>query len=93
MKYRAGHGETRFSVRSVDYCLRVRARLKRAGFQVTGRVPKPTLGFGQVTKLPSGRIRVRFPATGKCFARVVQPGSRFGTCIPRSVLKSKKLLR
>jgi soluble lytic murein transglycosylase-like protein len=93
MKYRAGHGETRFSVRSVDYCVKVRARLKRAGFKVTGSVPKPTFGFNQVQRLANGRIRVRFPGTGKCFARVVQPGPRFGACIPRSVLRKKKLLR
>jgi soluble lytic murein transglycosylase-like protein len=93
MKYRAGHGETRFSERSVNYCLAVRARLRRAGFPVTGSVPKPTLGFGNVTRLTNGRIRVRFPGTAKCFARAVQPGSRFGACIPRSALKIKKLLR
>jgi soluble lytic murein transglycosylase-like protein len=44
MKYRAGHGETRFSVRSVDYCVRVRAHLAARGFPVTGVVPLPTFG-------------------------------------------------
>jgi hypothetical protein len=44
MKYRAGHGQTRFSVRSVDYCIRVRARLFARGFPVTGTVPQPTFG-------------------------------------------------
>jgi hypothetical protein len=44
MKYRAGHGETRFSVRSVDYCLRVRAHLVAHGYPVTGAVPTPTFG-------------------------------------------------
>jgi hypothetical protein len=44
MKYRAGHGETRFSVRSVDYCIRVRAHLAARGFPVTGTVPPPTFG-------------------------------------------------
>lgn len=44
MKYRAGHNETRFSVRSVDYCLAVRAKLLARGFPVTGRVPTPTFG-------------------------------------------------
>jgi soluble lytic murein transglycosylase-like protein len=48
MKYRAGHGETRFSYLSVDYCVRVRAHLAARGFPVTGTVPLPT--FGQ----PSG---------------------------------------
>ncbi|WJH41200.1 transglycosylase SLT domain-containing protein [Aliirhizobium terrae] len=44
MKYRAGHGETRFSHLSVDYCLKVRARLKSRGFAVTGSVPAATFG-------------------------------------------------
>lgn len=55
MKYRAGHGETRFSYRSVDYCLKVRAHLAARGFAVTGGVPEPT--FGQ----PAGAVgRDRF---------------------------------
>jgi soluble lytic murein transglycosylase-like protein len=45
MKYRAGHGETRFSPRSVDYCVRVRSYLAEANYPVTGEVPKPTFGF------------------------------------------------
>jgi soluble lytic murein transglycosylase-like protein len=44
MKYRAGHGETRFSYRSVDYCLNVRARLAARGYRVTGAVPVATFG-------------------------------------------------
>jgi soluble lytic murein transglycosylase-like protein len=44
MKYRAGHGETRFSYRSVDYCLSVRAKLLARGFPVTGPVPVATFG-------------------------------------------------
>jgi soluble lytic murein transglycosylase-like protein len=44
MKYRAGHGETRFSYLSVDYCLRVRARMRSRGFQVAGIVPAATFG-------------------------------------------------
>lgn len=44
MKYRAGHGETRFSWRSVDYCLRVRAKLAARGYRVTGTVPVATFG-------------------------------------------------
>ncbi len=73
MKYRAGHGETRFSEKSVAYCLSVRKRLLAAGYPVTGRVPKATFGLaatskggtvkgiGKVTKLPSGRVRASFP--------------------------------
>jgi len=44
MKYRAGHGETRFSHLSVNYCLAVRSRLAARGFQVTGSVPVATFG-------------------------------------------------
>ena len=45
MKYRAGHGETRFSQLSVDYCMRARARLAAMGYAVTGSVPVATFGF------------------------------------------------
>jgi soluble lytic murein transglycosylase-like protein len=44
MKYRAGHGETRFSHLSVNYCLAVRSRLAARGFRVTGSVPVATFG-------------------------------------------------
>jgi Transglycosylase SLT domain len=44
MKYRAGHGETRFSFLSVNYCLAVRSRLAARGFHVTGNVPVATFG-------------------------------------------------
>lgn len=44
MKYRAGHGETRFSFLSVEYCTRVRAHLTASGVPVTGTVPQPTFG-------------------------------------------------
>jgi soluble lytic murein transglycosylase-like protein len=44
MKYRAGHGETRFSYLSVNYCLAVRAKLLARGFHVTGTVPVATFG-------------------------------------------------
>jgi soluble lytic murein transglycosylase-like protein len=44
MKYRAGHGETRFSYLSVNYCLAVRAKLFARGYPVTGSVPAPTFG-------------------------------------------------
>ncbi|MBA7468050.1 hypothetical protein ES707_03291 [subsurface metagenome] len=55
MKYRAGHGEGRFSFRSVEYCIRVRAELAALGFPVTGSVPQPT--FGQ-PDAPRGRSAV-----------------------------------
>lgn len=44
MKYRAGHGETRFSFLSVDYCNRVRGHLAAHGVAVSGAVPQPTFG-------------------------------------------------
>lgn len=44
MKYRAGHGETRFSFLSVDYCVRVRGHLAANGVAVSGPVPQPTFG-------------------------------------------------
>ncbi|ABD88457.1 lytic transglycosylase domain-containing protein [Rhodopseudomonas palustris] len=44
MKYRAGHGETRFSFLSVNYCLAVRSKLAARGFRVTGIVPVATFG-------------------------------------------------
>jgi soluble lytic murein transglycosylase-like protein len=44
MKYRAGHGESRFSHLSVDYCVKVRTRLSARGYAVTGTVPVATFG-------------------------------------------------
>jgi Transglycosylase SLT domain len=44
MKYRAGHGETRFSFLSVNYCLAVRGKLIARGVRVTGTVPVATFG-------------------------------------------------
>ncbi|MGI9463550.1 MAG: lytic transglycosylase domain-containing protein [Aestuariivirgaceae bacterium] len=96
MKYRAGHGEHRFSVRSVDYCRKVRKHLAAGGYKVTGTVPKPTFGFytkGSPARYgPGMKGFVRTPGTARCFARVVQPGRRFGTCIPRSKLLKKGLV-
>ncbi|MGA0532735.1 transglycosylase SLT domain-containing protein [Hansschlegelia sp. KR7-227] len=68
MKYRAGHGETRYSHRSVAYCLRVRKLLADRGFKVTGAVPVATFGAPATAgsggrgarRLANGRIRMRF---------------------------------
>jgi soluble lytic murein transglycosylase-like protein len=66
MKYRAGHGETRFSVLSVNYCIAVRSKLAARGFRVTGSVPVAT--FGE----PG-------PAAGRgCGRRCFGGGSRIG---------------
>jgi hypothetical protein len=62
MKYRAGHGETRFSFRSVDYCIKVRAHLSAQGYPVTGTVPLPT--FGQQTGA-AGRGRGTLAGAGR----------------------------
>src|ERR1700680_9878 len=44
MKYRAGHGETRFSSLSVNYCLAVRSKLVARGFPVPGNVSIGSFG-------------------------------------------------
>ncbi|MGO4712933.1 lytic transglycosylase domain-containing protein [Bradyrhizobium sp. 2TAF24] len=44
MKYRAGHGETRFSHLSVAYCIAVRGKLMARGYPVSGAVPVATFG-------------------------------------------------
>ncbi|MGL5113725.1 MAG: lytic transglycosylase domain-containing protein [Beijerinckiaceae bacterium] len=49
MKYRAGHGESRFSALSVQYCVRVRQHLASIGYPVTGEVPPATFGFARDT--------------------------------------------
>lgn len=49
MKYRAGHGETRFSALSVQYCQRVRQHLASLDFTVTGDLPAATFGYGRDT--------------------------------------------
>ena len=55
MKYRAGHGETRFSYLSVDYCLAVRSKLAARGFPITGSVPVPTFGESSAGVSSGGR--------------------------------------
>ena len=60
MKYRAGHGETRFSYLSVDYCMRVRNHLMAQGVVVTGSVPQPSFG----ARPGSGGTHAHGPAVG-----------------------------
>jgi soluble lytic murein transglycosylase-like protein len=57
MKYRAGHGETRFSHKSVAYCVRVRELLAAGGYPVTGIVPPATFGDPGGTVASAGRVR------------------------------------
>lgn len=93
MKYRAGHGEHRFSVRSVDYCKKVRKYMQGGGYELTGTVPKATFGFNSGGgRKKFGRGFVRAPKTRNCYARVVQAGPRFGACIPLSKLLKKGLV-
>jgi soluble lytic murein transglycosylase-like protein len=63
MKYRAGHGETRFSFLSVDYCMRVRDHLAASGVKVTGSVPQPTFGGTSGGVTSGARTRSR-PLSG-----------------------------
>lgn len=62
MKYRAGHGETRFSQLSVNYCLAVRSKLAARGYPVSGSVPIAT--FGELTR----SFTARAPVGGGPFA-------------------------
>lgn len=74
MKYRAGHGETRFSVRSVDYCRKARAILSREGYEVSGVLPKATFGFG-------ARGGTKSSGGSQCIRRSFAPGPNYGRCI------------
>ncbi|PBB20489.1 lytic transglycosylase [Mesorhizobium sp. WSM4313] len=77
MKYRAGHGETRFSVRSVDYCRRARAILAREGLDAAGSLPVATIGFSDVST-------IGLSAAGQekrvCVRRSFVPGPRYMKC-------------
>lgn len=59
MKYRAGHGETRFSHKSVAYCLRVRAELAAQGYPVRGEVPAATFGAPATVAASAGTRSAR----------------------------------
>ncbi|MEM8540683.1 MAG: transglycosylase SLT domain-containing protein [Pseudomonadota bacterium] len=74
MKYKAGHGETRFSVRSVDYCHKARTILAREGYEVSGTLPKATFGFGARKSAKSG-------SGSRCIRRSFAPGPNYGRCI------------
>nr|WP_245442384.1 transglycosylase SLT domain-containing protein [Mesorhizobium hawassense] len=76
MKYRAGHGETRFSVRSVNYCQRARSILAREGFNVAGPLPVATIGFSD------GPVDEAVAGEGKrvCVRRFFVPGPRYMRC-------------
>ena len=65
MKYRAGHGETRFSYLSVNYCLAVRVKLAARGFAVTGEIPTPTFG-APGSAVSSGAVRTGGACGRRC---------------------------
>ncbi len=77
MKYRAGHGETRFSYLSVNYCVRARAILQREGFEVSGEVPTATFGFANGSVFAGSK-------GGTCLRRSFVPGPGYGRCLAAS---------
>ena len=100
MKYRAGHGETRFSFLSVEYCRRIRAYLATLGFPAEGPLPPATFGV-PVPVLTDVAFTADATATGPvkkkkkgdCFRRVVQAGKRFGSCISKARFAAMGLLK
>jgi hypothetical protein len=84
MKYRAGHGENRFSVRSVNYCQRARAILAREGLDVSGPLPVATIGFSDVSTAGFSDASVEGAATIQekrvCVRRSFVPGPRYMKC-------------
>jgi hypothetical protein len=68
MKYRAGHGETRFSSLSVNYCVAVRGKLVARGYRVMGDVPVATFG-GPRAGRSRRQCRVQAAMPRRWFAR------------------------
>ncbi len=97
MKYRAGHGETRFSFLSVEYCRRIRAHLATLGFPIEGPLPPATFGVPVpvVTDAAFTADATASPTKKKrdCFRRVVQAGKRFGACISKARFAAMGLLK
>lgn len=77
MKYRAGHDETRFSARSVAYCMRARSILDRDGYAVSGSVPTATFGFSSAA---ANGVTIRTGGSRRCVRRVFVPGPRYRSC-------------
>ena len=63
MKYRAGHGEERFSERSVEYCRRARAHLAALGSPLAN-APLPAVNYAPATVVGYGHGRVRSAGRG-----------------------------
>jgi hypothetical protein len=98
MKYRAGHGETRFSFLSVEYCRRVRAYLASLGFPAEGPLPPATFGVPvpiatDIALTTDANTASPVKKKRDCFRRVVQAGRRFGACISRSRFVAMGLLK
>nr|WP_237683986.1 transglycosylase SLT domain-containing protein [Pseudaminobacter soli] len=80
MKYRAGHSQTRFSARSVEYCKRARKILSSAGYRVTGGIP--TLAPASADPSPKAPARAGPDGTDRnCVSRSFESGPRFRHCI------------
>jgi hypothetical protein len=75
MKYRAGHGETRFSRLSVDYCLAVRSKLAARGYLVTGSVPVATFGESSPSRPRLGGPSLDTRCRRNCLAASAGRGS------------------
>lgn len=78
MKYRAGHKQTRFSVRSVEYCKRIRDILKREGIAFEGQIPEPEFGFGTGGVAAGAKQGLSKGET--CIRRILVPGPRYMSC-------------
>jgi soluble lytic murein transglycosylase-like protein len=87
MKYRAGHGETRFSNLSVDYCARVRDHLAANGVVVTGSVPQPSFGRPSPGNLSGGPLRGR-QVSGSGRVDFVALNTRLRTLTERTPLRN-----
>ena len=72
MKYRAGHGETRFSHLSVEYCRRARKILSRQGIPIQGILPKATFGR---------KANGKSPRRSGCIRWTLVPGRNYGKCL------------
>lgn len=79
MKYRAGHKESRFSVRSVDYCQRIRKIFAREGIAFSGSIPEPEFGFGVASPASTAATRGG-GGGGVCIRRILVPGPRYMSC-------------
>ena len=82
MKYRAGHNQTRFSTRSVEYCKRARTILSSAGYKITGEVPEPTLTSGSAPLSANAAASAGQDDTDRnCVRRRFEAGPKLRHCI------------